>query len=199
MVRLVASGQGVRVASYLAAHGGRVPVKEAGDGAYAVAQAQPVGDQDAFLLAQIAGVYLPGLVHGGTIPVHRWSLVPAGGPGASVPPGLAGAFRHPDRMGGLGEVHALLGQQAHVLGPPGLAHRLPRRITVPLEHPAAGPCPVVMVARGHLILPAVGQVLQRSLELAECASALCLALTRLSFSASWFSLIILCIGHNPEN
>ncbi|WP_236715211.1 transposase [Bifidobacterium breve] len=69
-------------------------------------------------------------------------------------------------MGGLGEVHALLGQQAHVLGPPGLAHRLPRRITVPLEHPAAGPCPVVMVARGHLILPAVGQVLQRSLELA---------------------------------
>ena len=70
-------------------------------------------------------------------------------------------------MGGLGEVHALLGQQAHVLGPPGLAHRLPRRITVPLEHPAAGPCPVVMVARGHLILPAVGQVLQRSLELAD--------------------------------
>lgn len=36
-------------------------------------------------------------------------------------------------------------------------------------------------------------------EILECASALCLALTRLSFSASCFSLIILCIGHNPEN
>ena len=64
------------------------------------------------------------------------------------------------------QVHAFLGQQAHVLGPPGLAHRLPRRIIVPLEHPAVGPCPVIMVARGHLILPAVGQVLRRSLELA---------------------------------
>ena len=36
-------------------------------------------------------------------------------------------------------------------------------------------------------------------EILECAGALCLALTRLSFSASCFSLIILCIGHNPEN
>ena len=36
-------------------------------------------------------------------------------------------------------------------------------------------------------------------EFLECAGALCLALTRLSFSASCFSLIILCIGHNPEN
>ena len=36
-------------------------------------------------------------------------------------------------------------------------------------------------------------------EILECASVLCLALTRLSFSASCFSLIILCIGHNPEN
>lgn len=36
-------------------------------------------------------------------------------------------------------------------------------------------------------------------EILECASALCLALTRLSFSTSCFSLIILCIGHNPEN
>lgn len=93
-------------------------------------------------------------------------LTVAGRRSGCVPPGLAGAFRHPDRMGGLGEVHALLGRQAHVLGPPGLAHRLPRRITVPLEHPAAGPRPVVMVARGRLILPAVGQVLRRSLELA---------------------------------
>lgn len=36
-------------------------------------------------------------------------------------------------------------------------------------------------------------------EILECASALCLALTRVSFSTSCFSLIILCIGHNPEN
>ena len=36
-------------------------------------------------------------------------------------------------------------------------------------------------------------------EILECAGTLCLALTRLSFSASCFSLIILCIGHNPEN
>ena len=36
-------------------------------------------------------------------------------------------------------------------------------------------------------------------EILECASVLCLALTRLSFSSSCFSLIILCIGHNPEN
>lgn len=35
-------------------------------------------------------------------------------------------------------------------------------------------------------------------EFLECAGALCLALTRLAFSASCFSLIILCIGHNPE-
>ena len=171
VVRLVADGQGIRVASYLPAYRGRVPVKEAGDGADPVAQAQPVGDLDAFLLAQVAGVCLLGLVHGGTIPVYRWFLVPAGGPGASVPPDLAGAFRHPDRVGGLGEVHAFLGQQAHVLGPSGLAHRLPRRIIVPLEHPAAGPCPVIMVARGHLTLLAVGQVLQRSLELAVCQCA----------------------------
>lgn len=51
VVRLVAAGQGIRVASYLPAYRGRVPVKEAGDGADPVAQAQPVGDLDAFLLA----------------------------------------------------------------------------------------------------------------------------------------------------
>ena len=40
----------------------------------------------------------------------------------------AGAFRDADRVRGLGEVHAFLVQQAHVLGASRLAHQLPRRI-----------------------------------------------------------------------
>lgn len=157
---------GIPVALDLAADRAGVAPRQPGDGADRIARAQPVGDQDALLLIEVARVDPFGFVHGGTIPVHACPFVPPGGAGAPVAPYLAVALGDPDRMGGLGEVHALLGQQAHILGPPGLAHRLPRRITVPLEHPAAGPCPVVMVARGHLILPAVGQVLQRSLELA---------------------------------
>jgi len=66
---------------------------------------------------------------------------------------------------GLGEVHAFLVQQAHVLGASRLAHQLPRRIFDAVERPTVFPATVfVSVASGHLTLLAVGQVLQRSLE-----------------------------------
>ena len=67
--------------------------------------------------------------------------------------------------GGLGEVHALLVQQTHVLLAPRRAHQLPRRIFDAVERPTVFPATVfVSVAPGHLTLLAVGQVLQRSLE-----------------------------------
>ena len=68
-------------------------------------------------------------------------------------------------MRGLGEVHAFLVRQAHVLGASRLAHQLPRRIFDAVERPTVFPATVfVSVASGHLTLLAVGQVLQRSLE-----------------------------------
>ena len=80
-------------------------------------------------------------------------------------PRLAGAFRDADRVRGLGEVHAFLVQQAHVLGASRLARQLPRRIFDAVERPTVFPATVfVAVASGHLTLLAVGQVLQRSLE-----------------------------------
>ena len=64
--------------------------------------------------------------------------------------------------------HALLVQQTHVLLAPRRAHQLPRRIFDAVERPTAFPATVfVSVAPGHLTLLAVGQVLQRSLELAR--------------------------------
>ena len=70
-------------------------------------------------------------------------------------------------MGCLGEVHALLVQQTHVLLALRRAHQLPRRIFDAVERPTAFPATVfVSVAPGHLTLLAVGHVLQRSLELA---------------------------------
>ena len=108
-----------------------------------------------------------GFVHGGTIPVHACLFVPPGGAGAPVAPYLAGALGDPDRMGCLGEVHALLVQQTHVLLALRRAHQLPRRIFDAVERPTAFPATVfVSVAPGHLTLLAVGHVLQRSLELA---------------------------------
>lgn len=107
----------------------------------------------------------PGFVHGGTIPVHQGFLVPSRGARPAVAPRLAGAFRDADRVRGLGEVHAFLVQQAHVLGASRLAHQLPRRIFDAVERPTVFPATVfVSVASGHLTLLAVGQVLQRSLE-----------------------------------
>ena len=106
-----------------------------------------------------------GFVHGGTIPVHQGFLVPSRGARPAVAPRLAGAFRDADRVRGLGEVHAFLVQQAHVLGASRLAHQLPRRIFDAVERPTVFPATVfVSVASGHLTLLAVGQVLQRSLE-----------------------------------
>ena len=103
----------------------------------------------------------PGFVHGGTMPVHRRFLVPA------VAPRLSGALRYADGMGGLGEVHALLIQQAYVLRPPCRAHFVPRRVIDTVERPAALPAAsLVSMALAHLVLPVLGQVLQRSLELA---------------------------------
>ena len=68
-------------------------------------------------------------------------------------------------MRGLGEVHAFLVRQAHVLGASRLVHQLPRRIFDAVERPTVFPATVfVSVASGHLTLLAVGQVLQRSLE-----------------------------------
>lgn len=98
---------------------------------------------------------------------------PPGGAGAPVAPYLAGALGDPDRMGGLGEVHALLVWQTHALLAPRRAHRLPRRIFDAVERPTAFPATVlVSAAPGHLTLLAVGQVLQQSLELAVILAAL---------------------------
>ena len=144
-----------------------VAAQQAGDGADRIARAQPVGDRDALLLIEVARVDPFGFVHGGTIPVHACLFVPPGGAGAPVAPYLAGALGDPDRMGGLGEVHALLVRQTHVLLAPRRAHQLPRRIFDAVERPTALPATVfVSMAPGHLTLLAVGQVLQRSLELA---------------------------------
>ena len=145
-----------------------VAAQQAGDGADRIAQTQTVRDLDALLLAQVARMEGLGFVHGGTIPVHQGFLVPSRGARPAVAPRLAGAFRDADRVRGLGEVHAFLVQQAHVLGASRLAHQLPRRIFDAVERPTAFPATVfVSVAPGHLTLLAVGQVLQRSLELAE--------------------------------
>ena len=166
-VGLAVAGPGVPVALDLAADRAGVASQQPGDGADRIAQAQPVGDQDALLLIEVARVDPFGFVHGGTIPVHACPFVPPGGAGAPVAPYLAGALGDPDRMGGLGEVHALLVQQTHVLLAPRRAHQLPRRIFDAVERPTAFPATVfVSVAPGHLTLLAVGQVLQRSLELA---------------------------------
>ena len=154
----VTAGPGIPVALDLAA-------RQAGDGADRIAQTQTVRDLDALLLAQVARMEGPGFVHGGTIPVHQGFLVPSRGARPAVAPRLAGAFRDADRVRGLGEVHAFLVQQAHVLGASRLAHQLPRRIFDAVERPTVFPATVfVAVASGHLTLLAVGQVLQRSLE-----------------------------------
>ena len=166
-VRLVTAGLGIPVALDLAADRAGVAPRQPGDGADRIARAQPVGDQDALLLIEVARVDPFGFVHGGTIPVHQGFLVPSRGARPAVAPRLAGAFRDADRVRGLGEVHAFLVQQAHVLGASRLAHQLPRRIFDAVERPTAFPTTVfVSVAPGHLTLLAVGQVLQRSLELA---------------------------------
>ena len=110
-------------------------------------------------------------VHGGTIPVHQEFLAPSRGSGPSVAPRLAGALGNTDRVRGLCEAHALLVQWPHVLVAPGLAHQLLRRIPGPVERPAALPtAPLVSMALAHLVLLVVGQVLQRSLELAHLAA-----------------------------
>ena len=164
---LVTAGPGIPVALDLAADRAGAAAQQAGDGADRIAQTQTVRDLDALLLAQVARMEGPGFVHGGTMPVHRRLLVPAGGAGPAVAPRLAGALRYADGMGGLGEVHALLIQQAYVLRPPCRAHFVPRRVIDTVERPAALPAaPLVSMALAHLVLPVVGQVLQRSLELA---------------------------------
>ena len=162
---LAIAGPGIPVALDLAADRAGAASRQPGDGADRIARAQPVGDRDALLLIEVARVDPFGFVHGGTIPVHACLFVPPGGAGAPVAPYLAGALGDPDRMGGLGEVHALLVRQTHVLLAPRRAHQLPRRIFDAVERPTAFPATVfVSVAPGHLTLPAVGQVLQRSLE-----------------------------------
>lgn len=162
---LVTAGLGIPVALDLAADRAGVAAQRAGDGADRIAQTQTVRDLDALLLAQVARMEGPGFVHGGTIPVHQGFLVPSRGARPAVAPRLAGAFRDADRVRGLGEVHAFLVQQAHVLGASRLAHQLPRRIFDAVERPTVFPATVfVAVAPGHLTLLAVGQVLQRSLE-----------------------------------
>ena len=167
-VRLVTAGLGIPVALDLAADRAGVAAQQAGDGADRIAQTQTVRDLDALLLAQVARMEGLGFVHGGTIPVHQGFLVPSRGARPAVAPRLAGAFRDADRVRGLGEVHAFLVQQAHVLGASRLAHQLPRRIFDAVERPTVFPATVfVSVASGHLTLLAVGQVLQRSLEPAQ--------------------------------
>ena len=162
---LVTAGPGIPVALDLAADRAGVAARQAGDGADRIAQTQTVRDLDALLLAQVARMEGPGFVHGGTIPVHQGFLVPSRGARPAVAPRLAGAFRDADRVRGLGEVHAFLVRQAHVLGASRLAHQLPRRIFDAVERPTVFPATVsVSVASGHLTLLAVGQVLQRSLE-----------------------------------
>lgn len=99
------AGPGIPVALDLAADRAGVASRHPGDGADRIARAQPVGDQDALLLIEVARVDPFGFVHGGTIPVHACLLVPPGGAGAPVAPYLAGVLGDPDRMGGLGEVH----------------------------------------------------------------------------------------------
>ena len=164
-VGFAVAGLGIPVALDLAADRAGVASQQARDGADRIAQAQPVGDQDALLLIEVARVDPFGFVHGGTIPVYACLFVPPGGAGAPVAPYLAGALGDPGRMGGLGEVHALLVQQTHVLLAPRRAHQLPRRIFDAVERPTVFPATVfVSVASGHLTLLAVGQVLQRSLE-----------------------------------
>ena len=164
-VGLAVAGLGIPVALDLAADRAGVASRQAGDGADRIAQTQTVRDLDALLLAQVARVDPFGFVHGGTIPVHQGFLVPSRGARPAVAPRLAGAFRDADRVRGLGEVHAFLVQQAHVLGASRLAHQLPRRIFDAVERPTVFPATVfVSVAPGHLTLLAVGQVLQRSLE-----------------------------------
>ena len=162
---LVTAGLGIPVALDLAADRAGVAAQQAGDGADRIAQTQTVRDLDALLLAQVARMEGLGFVHGGTIPVRQGFLVPSRGARPAVAPRLAGAFRDADRVRGLGEVHAFLVQQAHVLGASRLAHQLPRRILDAVERPTVFPAMVfVSVASGHLTLLAVGQVLQRSLE-----------------------------------
>ena len=159
---LAIAGPGIPVALDLAADRAGAASRQPGDGADRIARAQPVGDRDALLLIEVARVDPFGFVHGGTTPVHACLFVPPGGAGAP------GALGDPDRMGGLGEVHALLVRQTHVLLAPRRAHQLPRRIFDAVERPTAFPATVfVSVAPGHLTLLAVGQVLQRSLELAS--------------------------------
>ena len=114
-VGLVVAGGGIPVASDLTADGSRIPSQQARDGADPVAKAQPVGDGRALLLAQVSRMNGFRLVHGGTIPVHRRLLVPSRGARPAVAPRLACALRDAHRAGRLGEVQALLVQQAHVL------------------------------------------------------------------------------------
>ena len=55
---------------------------------------------------------------------------------------------------------------------PRRAHFVPRRVLGPVERPAALPAaPLVPMALAHLVLPVVGRVLQRSLELAPYVHA----------------------------
>ena len=164
-VGLAAAGLGIPVALDLAADRAGVAAQQPGDGADRIAQTQTVRDGDPLVLAQIARMDPLWFVHGGTIPVHQGFLVPSRGARPAVAPRLAGAFRDADRVRGLGEVHALLIQQAHVLGASRLAHLVPRRVFDAVERPTACVAvPVMMMAFHHLILLAVGQVLQRSLE-----------------------------------
>ena len=151
-VRLVHAGRGIRVAHQLAAGGRRGTIERARDPAHAHAGLPPVGDADALVLAQIPRTDLLGNVHGGTIPVHRWLLVPAVRSCPSVAPHLAGAFGHAHRPRGLREVHAHL-EMLDVPASPRRAHLATRRVLHALEHP-----PV------HLALPSVSQALRRSLE-----------------------------------
>ena len=170
---LAVADPGIPVALDLAADRAGVASRQPGDGANRTARAQPVGDQDALLLIEVARVDPFGFVHGGTIPVHQGFLVPSRGARPAVAPRLAGAFRDADRVRGLGEVHAFLVQQAHVLGASRLAHQLPHRIFDAVERPTACVAvPVMMMAFHHLILLAVGQVLQRSLEPAMTANGM---------------------------
>ncbi len=165
---LAIAGPGIPVALGLAADRAGVASRRPGDGADRIARARPVGDRDVLLLIEVARVDPFGFVHGGTMPVHACPFVPPGGAGAPVAPYLAGALGDPDRMGGPGEVHALLVRQTHALLAPRRAHRLPRRIFDAVERPTAFPVTVfVSAAPGHLTLLAVGQVLQQSLELAH--------------------------------
>lgn len=159
-VRLVHAGRGIRVAHQLAAGGRRETIERARDPAHAHAGLPPVGDADALVLAQIPRTDLLGNVHGGTIPVHRWLLVPAVRSCPSVAPHLAGAFGHAHRPRGLREVHAHL-EMLDVPASPRRAHLAMRRVLHTLERPPA-----------HPILLPVDQMLQRSLEPAQWAFCL---------------------------